>query len=92
MSSSRSGSSPEPAAEIAIHLPSYLRVSGEYAELRERARRKWRALAERALDNASLADAGIDAEALGFGSEESFRHAVLREYCFIERLDGEAVG
>jgi hypothetical protein len=104
------------ASEIAVHLPSYLRVSGEYAELRERARRKWRALAERALDNASLADAGIDAEALyawyfnerlgrtvpddvgvyaealGFGSEESFRHAVLREYCFVERLDGEGVG
>ena len=45
--------------EVSRHLPSYLRATGEYGGLSDRAARKALALAEKGLLSPTLADAGL---------------------------------
>jgi hypothetical protein len=52
------------ADERPLHLADELRSRGEYKQLAERARDKQRVLSERGLDEPTLKDAGIEAEAL----------------------------
>ncbi len=88
----------------------HLRVSGDYPRLVERARKKLALLSEQAMEDPTLADAGLEArelirwhfedrlerpvpadlaaycDALGFGSRAAFQRALLREFCFLQRL------